>query len=142
MIAHPMKRLFLKLCSLVMIMSVALSVISCGKTKGNKRDATIISEDSPWFTSNIIDCESGADPDKNIEYLNYSLAGADDKYYVVFARGRYAMPPEDEIDHDKLMEFFPQIDKNKHMYSSFIIGYPKKTFKRTVPHKEINVKYM
>ena len=100
MIAHPMKRLFLKLCSLVMIMSVALSVISCGKTKGNKRDATIISEDSPWFTSNIIDCESGADPDKNIEYLNYYLAGADDKYYVVFARGRYAMPPEDEIDYD------------------------------------------
>ena len=95
-----MKRLFLKLCSLVMIMSVALSVISCGKTKGNKRDATIISEDSPWFTSNIIDCESGADPDKNIEYLNYYLAGADDKYYVVFARGRYAMPPEDEIDYD------------------------------------------
>ena len=83
-----------------MIMSVALSVISCGKTKGNKRDATIISEDSPWFTSNIIDCESGADPDKNIEYLNYYLAGADDKYYVVFARGRYAMPPEDEIDYD------------------------------------------
>ena len=48
----------------------------------------------------------------------------------------------DEIDHDKLMVFFPHIDKNKHMYSSFIIGYPKKTFKRTVPHKDINVKYM
>lgn len=48
----------------------------------------------------------------------------------------------DEIDHDKLMEFFPQIDKKKHMYSSFIIGYPKKTFKRTIPHNEIKVKYM
>ena len=48
----------------------------------------------------------------------------------------------DEIDHEKLMEFFPQIDAKKHMYSSFIIGYPKKTFKRTVPHKEIKVKYM
>ena len=48
----------------------------------------------------------------------------------------------DEIDHDKLMEFFPHIDKNKHMYSAFIIGYPKKTFKRTIPHKDINVKYM
>ena len=29
----------------------------------------------------------------------------------------------DEIDHDKLMEFFPGIDKNKHMNSAFIIGY-------------------
>ena len=48
----------------------------------------------------------------------------------------------DEIDHEKLMEFFPGIDKDKHMYSAFIIGYPKKRFMRTVPHKEIKVKYM
>ncbi len=95
-----MKRYILKLCSMVMIISVALSIASCGKSKGNKRDAEIIAEDSPWFESNIVDCESGADPDKNIEYLNYDLAGVDDKYYVVFARGRYAMPPQDEIDYD------------------------------------------
>ena len=48
----------------------------------------------------------------------------------------------DEIDHEKLMEFFPGIDKDKHMYSAFIIGYPKKRFRRRVPHKEIKVKYM
>ena len=48
----------------------------------------------------------------------------------------------DEIDHEKLMEFFPNIDKNKHMYSAFIIGYPKKRFRRTIPHKEIKVNYM
>ena len=42
----------------------------------------------------------------------------------------------------ELMEFFPNIDKNKHMYSAFIIGYPKKRFRRTIPHKEINVNYM
>jgi hypothetical protein len=48
----------------------------------------------------------------------------------------------DEIGHDRLMEFFPSIDKNKHMYSAFIIGYPKKRFKRTIPHKDINIKYM
>lgn len=48
----------------------------------------------------------------------------------------------DEIDHEKLMEFFPDIDKNKHMYSAFIIGYPKIRFRRTIPHKEINVNYM
>lgn len=48
----------------------------------------------------------------------------------------------DEIDHEKLMEFFPKIDKSKHMYSAFIIGYPKKRFKRTIPHDKINVEYM
>ena len=48
----------------------------------------------------------------------------------------------DEIDHAKLMEFFPSIDKNKHMYSAFIIGYPKKRFRRTIPHKDIKVKFM
>ena len=48
----------------------------------------------------------------------------------------------DEIDHEKLMEFFPEIDKNKHMYSAFIIGYPKKRFRRTIPHNEIKVNYM
>ena len=48
----------------------------------------------------------------------------------------------DEIDHEKLMEFFPNIDKNKHMYSAFIIGYPKKRFRRTIPHKEIEINYM
>ena len=48
----------------------------------------------------------------------------------------------DEIDHERLMEFFPNIDSDKHMYSSFIIGYPKKRFRRTIPHRDINVEYM
>ena len=69
-----------------------------------------------------------------MELLAYSLGLGG--FYSLF------ILKSDEIDHDKLMEFFPDIDKNKHMYSAFIIGYPKKTFKRTIPHKEINVKYM
>lgn len=48
----------------------------------------------------------------------------------------------DEINHDKLMEFFPQIDKEKHMYAAFIIGYPRVRYRRTRPHKEINLTYM
>ncbi len=48
----------------------------------------------------------------------------------------------DEINHEKLMEFFPGIDSSKHMYSSFIIGYPKVRFRRTIPHKDININYM
>lgn len=94
-----MKRAFLKTTSLLLVMFMALSLISCGKSKNSKK-ITVISEDDPWFTSNVIDCESGANPDKNIELINHYLAGADDKYYVVFSSGRYAMPPHDEIDDD------------------------------------------
>jgi ferredoxin len=48
----------------------------------------------------------------------------------------------DELNHRRLMEFFPQIDKDKHMYSAFIIGYPRIRFRRTIPHNEIKVKYI
>ena len=47
----------------------------------------------------------------------------------------------DEIDHDRLMEFFPQIDSAKHMCSAFVIGYPRVKYRRTVPHNEVNVYY-
>jgi ferredoxin len=48
----------------------------------------------------------------------------------------------DEIDHSRLMEFFPDIDDSKHLYSSFVIGYPKVRFRRTIPHNDIDVGYM
>ncbi|WP_405282054.1 nitroreductase family protein [Methanobrevibacter sp.] len=69
-----------------------------------------------------------------LELLAYSLGLGG--FYSLF------ILKADEIDHGRLMEFFPSIDKNKHMYSAFIIGYPKKRFKRTIPHKDINIKYM
>ncbi len=69
-----------------------------------------------------------------LELLAYSLGLGG--FYSLF------ILKADEIDHDKLMEFFPDIDKSKHMYSAFIIGYPKKHFKRTIPHKDIGVKFM
>ena len=68
-----------------------------------------------------------------LELLAYSLGLGG--FYSLF------ILKADELNHEKLMEFFPEIDKNKHMYSSFIIGYPKKRFRRTIPHKNIEVKY-
>ena len=47
----------------------------------------------------------------------------------------------DELDHERLMEFFPEIDSDKHMYSAFIIGYPRVKYRRTVPHKKIDVHF-
>ena len=59
-----MKRQFLKLCSLIMTISVALSIASCGKSNGNKRNAEIIAEDSPWFESEVIKVDLGIDTSK------------------------------------------------------------------------------
>ena len=47
----------------------------------------------------------------------------------------------DELGHERLMDFFPEIDGDKHMYSAFVIGYPRVKFRRTVPHKKIDVYY-
>jgi ferredoxin len=69
-----------------------------------------------------------------LELLSYSLGLGG--FYSLF------ILKADEINHKKLMEFFPKIDKNKHMYSAFVIGYPKVLFRRTIPHKEIIVNYM
>lgn len=68
-----------------------------------------------------------------VELMAYTLGLGG--FYSLF------MLKADQIDHDKLMEFFPEIDKNKHMYSTFVIGYPRKKFKRTIPHKKIKVTY-
>ena len=69
-----------------------------------------------------------------LELLAYSLGLGG--FYSLF------ILKADEIDHDRLMEFFPKIDNAKHMYSAFIIGYPKVRFRRTVPHKDIKVDYL
>lgn len=69
-----------------------------------------------------------------LELLAYSLGLGG--FYSLF------ILKADEIDHEKLMKFFPKIDNSKHMYSAFIIGYPKVRFRRTIPHKDINVDYL
>ena len=69
-----------------------------------------------------------------MELLAYSLGLGG--FYSLF------ILKSDEINHDKLMEFFPDIDKNKHMYSAFIIGWPKLRFRRTIPHNDIKIKYV
>ncbi len=68
-----------------------------------------------------------------IELLGYTMGiGGFYSFFILKA---------DEIDHDRLMEFFPEIDSKKHMYSTYILGYPRVTYQRSVPHEEIKVTY-
>lgn len=90
-----MKRQFLKLCSLIMTISVALSIASCGKTKGNKRDAEIIAEDSPWYDSEVVTVDLGINTGETISNYAVQLAGSDEKNIVVFVNGEYANDAED-----------------------------------------------
>ena len=85
-----MKRQFLKLCSLIMTISVALSIASCGKSNGNKRDAEIIAEDSPWFESEVIKVDLGIEPGKDLSTYCAKMAGFDDNSMVILITGTYS----------------------------------------------------
>lgn len=80
-----------------------------------------------------VDKTSAVIANTRMELLAYSLGLGG--FYSLFIQ------KSDEIDHNRLMEFFPEINSEKHMCSAFIIGYPKKKFRRTIPHKEIKVNY-
>ena len=68
-----------------------------------------------------------------IELLSYSLGLGG--FYSLF------ITMADEINHEKLMEFFPEVDFDKHMYLAFVIGIPRVKYRRTRPHKEIKLTY-
>ena len=93
-----MKRTIVKAVSLVLAFSFMLAAASCAK-KDKPKKSKIIAEDTPWFDYKTINVDSGADPDRKIENIYQELAGADDKYYVIYSRGRYQMPPANEIDY-------------------------------------------
>lgn len=45
----------------------------------------------------------------------------------------------EEQGHDRLMEFFPQVPDDRHMYCAFVIGRPRIGFRRTVPRDGVTV---
>ncbi|SDA63853.1 nitroreductase family protein [Methanobrevibacter millerae] len=104
------------------------------KDNSSKKYHPLLWEGSQLILTFSTDKTSAVIANARLEMLAYSLGLGG--FYSLF------ILKSDEINHDKLMEFFPQIDKSKHMYSAFIIGYPKRRFRRTIPHDEINVSYM
>lgn len=82
------------------------------------------------FSNNIM---NGIIASTRVELAAYTLGLGG--FYSLF------LSKADSIDHDKLMEFFPQIDSGKHMSSVFVIGHPRTRFLRTIPHKKIRFDY-
>lgn len=42
----------------------------------------------------------------------------------------------DEVDHEALMDFFPDVPRSKRMNCVFVIGHPKTRYRRTVPRDD------
>ncbi len=110
----------IKTVSVVVVFSMTLSIASCDKKPAEKKAAKIITEDSPWFDSEIIEVDTGVDKDRNVTVYNNSFVGSDDDYYVIYSGGNYASPPEDEIDwntydwNDYYYNFVSIVDRNTH----------------------------
>ena len=83
--------------ALALSLSAMILFTSCSFIKVPKQPRKI-TEDTPWFESIIIDVDSGADPNKEIESCYQNFAGSDEKYIVVLTTGRYTQQSEDEID--------------------------------------------
>ena len=83
--------------ALALSLSAILLFTSCSFVNTPKQPRKI-TEDTPWFDSIIIDVDSGADPDRELESCYHEFAGADEKYIVILTSGHYKQPPEEEID--------------------------------------------
>ena len=123
-----MKRTIVKAVSLVLAFSFLTALASCTKKEKPKK-SKIIAEDTPWFDYTTIDVDSGADPEKGVEYLNQNLAGADDKYYVIYSSGRYQTPPENEIDYSNF-------DYNSYNFN--IVAVVDRNTKKAVNYLDLN----
>ena len=85
------RTLLSKTVSLVLIPAMLLSIASCGKKSGKK--ARKIAPEDPWFDAKVYNIEPELDTGgKEIDYSTQKLAGADDKYIVVFSQGSSVLP--------------------------------------------------
>lgn len=107
----------IRLISIVLILSILLTITSCGKN--SNKDARKITEDDPWFDADILEVDTGADEGRPIGALLYpKFIDADDKYYYVETYGDYQSPPDYELDletynyRDYQFDYLAVIDRN------------------------------
>ena len=89
-----MKNTTIKAISIAILFSLVLSVASCG-TLSNKT-VRKISEDSPWFDTNIIEVKTGADEGRLANHIYHEFIGSDEQYYILYTGGHYETTEEEE----------------------------------------------
>lgn len=82
--------------SVMIIISILLSIVSCNKSNPNEKETREILPESPWYYGEIIDIDLGIDNNRTVESLRQSYAGSDDNNIYIFTDGRY------KVDWDKV----------------------------------------
>ena len=88
-----MKNLPVKIASVAVIASMALSFAACSKKGGTdsrteSHSGDKIAADSPWFDSKTIDVDVNVDSSRKVDYASTSLVGA-----VLYSRHQQARWP-------------------------------------------------
>ncbi len=84
--------------ALALSMAAILLLTSCSFVNTSK-NAKKVKADDPWFNTQIVDVDTGADEGRNVDFSQFSLKGSDEQYYVIYTIGRYQMKPDEEIDY-------------------------------------------
>ena len=90
-----MSKAYTRIMSVILMLSLLLPIASCGQQP--KKSTKIISEDDPWFNTNIIEVDTGVEAGRNTIWPNSYYAGSDENYYVIFSSGKYEIP-NDELE--------------------------------------------
>ena len=84
--------------ALALSMAAILILTSCSFVNTSK-NARKVKSDDPWFNTQIIDVDTGADEGRNVDFSQFSLKGSDERYYVIYTFGRYQMTPEEGLEY-------------------------------------------
>ena len=84
--------------ALALSMAAILLLTSCSFVNTSK-NAKKVKADDPWFNTQIVDVDTGADEGRNVDFSQFSLKGSDEQYYVIYTIGRYQMKPDEGIDY-------------------------------------------
>jgi len=94
--SRTMKNVMLKFVSLMMIIVLAMSSFACskkGETSGHRNEK--ISEDAPWFDSEVVTIDLGINTGTPISSYSVMLVGSDETNVIVFVDGEYINSDED-----------------------------------------------
>ena len=83
-----MKKVLHKTVSALLLLTFILSVASCGIKQGStKHGKEKVSEDAPWFDSNVVEVDLGIDFEKVRPDCTTWMAGLDEKEIVLITFG-------------------------------------------------------
>ena len=84
--------------ALAFSMAAILLFTSCSFVNTSK-NARKVKADDPWFNTQIINVDTGADEGRNVDFSQFSLKGSNEQYYVIYTIGRYQTKPNEGPDH-------------------------------------------